>query len=345
MTLLALLWACGPADTGGADTSAARADTADVPLHPACPAAMALVGEGDGAWCIDVWEATLLEDGSAGSLEGVVPTQAIPYDEAVAACEATSARDAEGVPYARKRMVRSTEWTDSADGTVGPGGLPYPYGAVFEEGACATMDASGRQTIPAPVPTGSYPRCVSAWGVYDMIGNMWEWADSGLRIDIAGTLATFAANGTTLAADSDDTLRLVGGTLEGIGLLIIGLNRGGGLHADADGTIRIDGALIQTDPRDWWGSGYLLPRAGNPDEASNFLPVRFEPVDESAPRGEWRAMLRSADEGAPIPDKRGCAYYTCEGDVATTTQLSRTHNHDFRGTIGFRCAADPYLTR
>jgi hypothetical protein len=348
VSLLTLLVACGAPEKPGAaaeTTADTGTDTADAPpLRPTCPADMVLVGDGAEAWCIDTWEATRLASGGTASLPDVVPTYPITFSEALAACEATPVLDATGATRGFKRMARTQEWTDSADGTIGPGGLPYPYGELFEDGACATMDASGRQTIPSAVPTGSYPRCVSPWGAYDMIGNLWEWADSGLRIDLAGTLASFSANGTTLSADPDDTLRLTGGTLDGVGLLIIGLNRGGGLRADADGTIRIDGALIQTDPRNWWASGYLIPRAADPERATSFLPVRFAPVDSADPRGEWRALLRSDDDGAPIPDKRGCAYYTCEGDAATTTQLSRTHNHDFRGTIGFRCAADPFLT-
>jgi DinB superfamily len=30
-----------------------------------------------------------------------------------------------------------------------------------------------------PVPVGSYPAGASAWGVHELIGNGWEWNDSG----------------------------------------------------------------------------------------------------------------------------------------------------------------------
>ncbi len=60
----------------------------------------------------------------------------------------------------------------SANGTQS-----YPYGNVFQSGACnnpLTPDAS-----VAVAPVMSFPKCVgSAPGLFDMIGNLTEWEDS-----------------------------------------------------------------------------------------------------------------------------------------------------------------------
>ena len=45
----------------------------------------------------------------------------------------------------------------------------YPYGDRYDKDRCATEE-------DAPVVSGSKPQCTSA-GVYDMVGNTWEWVE------------------------------------------------------------------------------------------------------------------------------------------------------------------------
>ncbi len=77
------------------------------------------------------------------------------------------------------------------------------------------------------------------------------------------------------------------------------------------------------------------------------LPVFFDvPVRESTDEGpvatddEPLYVLWEAD-GATVPDKRGCAWYTGSEEGCRITSGSLDHLHDFLGTISFRCVADP----
>jgi formylglycine-generating enzyme required for sulfatase activity len=84
-----------------------------------------------------------------------------------------------------KRLCLDREWSLACEG---PGILPYPYGYSRDVGACNIdhqqrpgFDASKATNSPEEVayldqrvPSGSMPKCVSPYGVYDMTGNVDE---------------------------------------------------------------------------------------------------------------------------------------------------------------------------
>ncbi len=161
----------------------------------ACPDEMALVGTQGASVCVDRYEAALegrrfsqpvdgVDGGAlvAASAKGKMPQVNISEPEAEAACESAS-----------KRLCTATEWRAACQG---PTGLTYPYGNDFDPGACnvgkprpsgaAQEKLDDPRLAEAPggiAPGGSFARCVSATGVYDMHGNVHEWVSDASHPD------------------------------------------------------------------------------------------------------------------------------------------------------------------
>lgn len=103
---------------------------------------------------------------------------------------------------------------------------------------------------------------------------------------------------------------------------------------------------IDVDTGSWNGSGrfaagYLIDRAVSDDQDPvKYLPVEVVPIDTEVTEGP--ALLRPIWDwdATPLPDKRGCAYYS--GNSCALTEYNYGHTPDFGGTIGFRCSADPF---
>lgn len=169
-------------DTGG-DTGEAPVETAQPAEYcGACPCDA--IGVGDGpAYCIDAYEDLLYSeygnldqgpdypDGSTlgwpKSLPDVMPSINVSWYQAVAMCENVG-----------KRLCTMSEWQDACDGQIGEGGALYPWGESPEpDRVCAApnhLDVSDYATLQR---TGSLPDCRTPSGVYDQVGNAWEWVD------------------------------------------------------------------------------------------------------------------------------------------------------------------------
>jgi len=163
-----------------------------------CPDGMARVD----TFCIDRYEAVLVEvlaDGStrpfspffnpesrtvrALSVADAVPQGYITGDQAAAACA-----------EAGKRLCTDTEWLRACQGAAGN---TYPYGDTRQDGVC--NDARSQHPVveyfgttedwiwselghpcisqqdDTVARTGAHTGCVTADGVYDMMGNLHEW--------------------------------------------------------------------------------------------------------------------------------------------------------------------------
>jgi eukaryotic-like serine/threonine-protein kinase len=64
-----------------------------------------------------------------------------------------------------KRLCTSSEWLKACSG---PENLRYPYGNTYEEGMCRTE-------AKEVAMVATHKSCKSYYGVYDMVGNVWEW--------------------------------------------------------------------------------------------------------------------------------------------------------------------------
>jgi sulfatase modifying factor 1 len=88
---------------------------------------------------------------------GEFPATNVTWYEAKAMCESVG-----------KRLCTFHEWTLACRG---PQGLRYMYSQEYNGMLC-----NSESTVDAPQRIGDNPAtCVSGYGVYDMLGNVWEW--------------------------------------------------------------------------------------------------------------------------------------------------------------------------
>jgi hypothetical protein len=115
-------------------------------------------------FCMDVYEYP--------NKKGEYPRVDVLYTEAERICKSQN-----------KRICTEEEWTFACEGEEM---LPYPYGYERRSDWC-NIDHLGKNfkiprsqwhTIYMGVPSGSMPKCVSPFGIYDLTGNIDEWAYS-----------------------------------------------------------------------------------------------------------------------------------------------------------------------
>jgi formylglycine-generating enzyme required for sulfatase activity/cytochrome c biogenesis protein CcdA len=72
--------------------------------------------------------------------------------------------------WAGKRLPSEKQWERVARGTES---RTYPWGDAFDASFANLARGAGKKTKLAPV--GSFPKGATPEGVYDLIGNVWEW--------------------------------------------------------------------------------------------------------------------------------------------------------------------------
>jgi formylglycine-generating enzyme required for sulfatase activity len=102
-------------------------------------------------YCIDQFEFP--------NTPGKLPKVAAAFAEADASCK-----------NAGKRLCSEDEWEKACKG---PAVQRFPYGASFDPNACNTQD--GRDNPRQMAVVGSFGKCRSGYGVWDMSGNAAEW--------------------------------------------------------------------------------------------------------------------------------------------------------------------------
>jgi formylglycine-generating enzyme required for sulfatase activity len=80
--------------------------------------------------------------------------------------------DAQG--YARWAGLRLMTEVEFQYAVRGRTTHPYPWGSHWKKGAAATFEAQRDHASPV----GSYPAGATAAGIYDLLGNVWEWTST-----------------------------------------------------------------------------------------------------------------------------------------------------------------------
>ena len=96
------------------------------------------------------------------------PVVNVSFDDATAFAEWRSKRDA--VAY---RLPTEQEWEYAARN--GERSDLYPWGTEWKDGAAVLKEAT-------PSPVGSRESGKNRWGVFDLVGNVWEWTSSKVSV-------------------------------------------------------------------------------------------------------------------------------------------------------------------
>jgi formylglycine-generating enzyme required for sulfatase activity len=170
-------------DSGGAAATVASLSPAQP--RAKCPPGMAYIAGGSfamGSAATDAMrsfgERSLVETPVEGfcvdhyeypNVSGQAPRVGVTWYQAADLCGRRS-----------KRLCTEEEWER---GCKGLGGYRFPYGNVFDGERCNTKEQvdSGGQVMPS----GTFDRCRSGFGAYDMSGNADEWTASSWSAAIA----------------------------------------------------------------------------------------------------------------------------------------------------------------
>ena len=297
-----------PEDTGPQDFFAVCLD-GFVPIPAESP-----------VYCIMECEAHIAQTGPMSQI-GELPSSNISYYNAQEQCASI-------VGASSVRLPTIEEWNDAGDGVLGEGGTSYPWGDDFHSGECVLpydeITWSTHQTC------GSLDTCSSIFGVYDQIGNLWEWVDSGLYVDIEAWMQHQEEQDHSFAV-FDDILHTSEDTLQGFHPFVVGLSQS---SIDiVDGMIWV--RLTEPFRPDLPGVGYLKRNELTHPSSHDFLPISLL-WDES--RQHAQIVVDIHRDGEPIPAKVGGAYYS--GADSRLDTIFWGHVPAFDGSIGFRCVYD-----
>jgi len=141
----------------------------------------------------------------AVSIPGVKPSADISWFQAQQACGNSG-----------KRLLRNGEWQQAAAGTPDPG---------TDNGTTDCNITNDGFPANDPVTTGSRSQCISRWGTFDMVGNVWEWVEDWVPLSTACVQALFGLTGDLNCLAGASTMAGPGALIRG-GLFALGADAG-----------------------------------------------------------------------------------------------------------------------
>ena len=286
-----------------------------------CPIGMVPIPSESPIFCIMECEASSTDTGIV-SQKGTYPSSNISFYDAQEYC---ASQTHEGIPM---RLPTIEEWQDAGDGVVGSGGTSYPWGNELHTGECVLPYED--IVWDSFQPCGYLETCVSTFGVYDQIGNLWEWAATNLYTDINSWMHKQEGLGYLFWVDNG-FLHTESQTLHNMHPFVIGLPQATIDIVDGMIWVRVNEAFRSDLP----SVGYLKSNnLGNPS-SDDFLPISLSWDDQ---RHNAQIVLAYERDGEPIPAKVGGAYYS--GADSQLDMVFWGHVPNFDGSIGFRCIVD-----
>ena len=290
-----------------------------------CAEGLASVPKENPEFCVQPFEAKIAEDGTAVSKQGQTPDVSVSLFKARIACEKTLN---DGKPM---RVINYDQWVKAG------GQYKYPWGNQFED-VCVLESRKAFGKWKHVQPSGSMEGCVSEHGVYDQLGNAWEWVDLGRTATRDEWVDYLARQGVDVEVNQSwieipaqvshklkfqaFCVMMEGLTIDEEGKLIANLRE----PISPSCTTRSKGYL-------WFDPLASKSGEGEPDRAPE--PGSVLSAELWANRVVWD-KVRDAE---PLGAKVGGAYYSGGDTILRSLWLG--HLPSFDGSIGFRCVSDP----
>lgn len=282
-----------------------------------CPTDLVPVPLESPTFCVHPYEATVTEANLAVSQKGLQPSIHVSLEEAIKVCSNTI------VEGQALRLINYEEWVQSGGGQV------FPFGDVYT-GECVLDTPKTHGRWPDVESTGSMNGCVSPYGVYDQIGNAWEWVHLEHTANRKEWIAYVESKGHTVDV-SQTGIQIDEGALAQMTFQTVCVpnNR----LVLEQGLLSINLTESMTDNCLSAGKGYLWFNQGNLNE----LPKKgaLLPVELWGERIVWDKKR----DGEPVGAKVGGSFYS--GGESTLRSFWIGHIPSFDGSIGFRCVSDP----
>ena len=281
-----------------------------------CPEGLASVLQDHLEFCVQPFEASITEEGIALSVQGNTPDVNVSFVVAQETCQKTV------LGGHSLRVINHREWK------LAGGGGTYPWGEEHEE-RCVLDSPKMHGAWNHVQPSGSMESCVSEYGVYDQIGNAWEWVDLEQTASREQWLKYLEAKGHSVEV-SQTLIQVNEGLLAKLqyNAVCVDMKK-----------IMLDQDLLAVELRKpiskdclMAGQGYLwyqtndIRNSGKIPEPGSLLPVKLW--------GE-RIVWDQSRDGESVGAKVGGSFYS--GGESTLNSFWVGHIPSFDGSIGFRC--------
>jgi len=262
-------------------------------------------------FCIQPFEAKIDEGGNVTAKKGQTPDIHISFEEAKRACSKSGLT-----------LINHQEWMQSG------GGGRYPWGDEYEEW-CVLDSPKNHGKWKSVQPSGIMEGCVSEHGVYDQIGNAWEWVDLQQTASKEAWIEYLASQGHT-AEVSQTLIQVSEGMLAKLQYNAVCVYMKSLQIEQELLTVELDKPIASDCLTA--GQGYLWFQRRDADqgetipEPGSLLPVKL-----------WgnRIVWDKSRDGESVGAKVGGSFYS--GGESTLQSFWVGHIPSFDGSIGFRC--------